>query len=146
MLSQDSEKPAFLSERLHGDRLFLKDLAANAAREVIDRWVPLCQARVLSRCRLPSPLRIWSSFETGLVGQTAHVVNARLGLVHTGESIFIDNPPLVVACDRVYRNLPEIALAHQVIQRLRRLLLIVGNSSITVRVVNRLFLNQGEAP
>src|SRR5215471_2153884 len=73
------------------------------------------------------PIRIRCALQTYLIGCTLHVEDAGLGLTHALGGVFHDRAPRLVATGhRVHRDFQEVTLAHQVLQALWRLLLVVG--------------------
>src|SRR5579871_1879579 len=74
-----------------------------------------------------SPVRIWRAFEAHLVGTASHIIDARLVLADAVLRVFLNGlPGIRRAGEGVDRDLPEVPFAHQVLEGLRRFLLIVG--------------------
>src|ERR1700675_1096789 len=80
---------------------------------------PVCSS---SKIRLPG--RIRSSVAPAYLATRMHVVNTRAGLIGAQHGIPDMRDPIFFLANRVDRNLPQVVSVHQVVKRLRSLLLI----------------------
>jgi hypothetical protein len=105
------------------------------------RWSGQAQARRRARAP-PLPLRIRRPFQTSLIRSAPHVENAGLGLVHRVAGVLHDQLPGIVAMPVMGSMAPAADIRRSPdLQRLRRLLLVVGVLVDHRAQVNRLFFS-----
>src|SRR5581483_3235876 len=78
-----------------------------------------------SLVRIDLPRGIWLTVAANQAGTAMYVADARLGLIGVRDAVVLHrNPTIVADSKRVDRQFFQVARGYQVIERLRRLLLI----------------------